>query len=311
MKGLILSGGTGSRIKPFSLYTAKQLLPVLNKPVLFHNLDILLRAGIKDIGIVVGPMKKFVYEAIENSSYSKLAKINFIEQPNPKGLAHAVAVSRDFLENDNFIMILGDNYFTIDPKDLIFKYYEKNYEALVALTKVDEPSRYGIAEIKNKEVIKVVEKPKNPRSNWALAGLYIFNAKIHKIIENLEPSFRDEYEITDAIQKLIIQNKKIAPYYLKGYWRDIGTLKDLLETNIDLIKNYSLKKSEPNIIPPVMIDKSAVITNSTIGPNVVIGANSVINNSTISNSLVLPNSNINNSQEKNMIFSPWCEEKVK
>ncbi|MBS4022835.1 MAG: NTP transferase domain-containing protein [Dethiobacter sp.] len=315
MKGLILAGGTGSRIRPFSLYTAKQLLPVLNKPVLFHNIDLLLAGGIVDIGIVVGPMKDFVVEAINNSVYSELANIHFIEQPEPKGLAHAVSASQVFLADDDFVMILGDNLFTVDTLDLLYVFENSFTEALVALVQVEEPKRYGIANMENYHIISVEEKPKVPQSNWAIAGLYIFKSTIHEVIRNLKPSHRNEYEITDAIQQVIEKKQTVTPYFLKGYWRDIGTLNDLFDINIDLLQDINLEGtyfealfSSFNL--PVLIDKTAVIINSVIGPNVIIGPNTQIRNSQISNSIVLENTLADGVNLDNMILSPWGNREV-
>jgi glucose-1-phosphate thymidylyltransferase len=315
VKGLILAGGTGSRIRPFSLYTAKQLLPVLNKPVLFHNIDLLLAGGIVDIGIVVGPMKDFVVEAINNSVYSELANIHFIEQPEPKGLAHAVSASQVFLADDDFVMILGDNLFTVDTLDLLYVFENSFTEALVALVQVEEPKRYGIANMENYHIISVEEKPKVPQSNWAIAGLYIFKSTIHEVIRNLKPSHRNEYEITDAIQQVIEKKQTVTPYFLKGYWRDIGTLNDLFDINIDLLQDINLEGtyfealfSSFNL--PVLIDKTAVIINSVIGPNVIIGPNTQIRNSQISNSIVLENTLADGVNLDNMILSPWGNREV-
>jgi glucose-1-phosphate thymidylyltransferase len=313
VKGLILAGGTGSRIRPFSLYTAKQLLPVLNKPVLFHNIDLLLAGGIDDIGIVVGPMKDYVVEAINNSVYSEVADIHFIEQPEPKGLAHAVLSSQEFLEDDDFVMILGDNFFTVDTADLLSVFENSITEALVALIQVEEPERYGIANMENNQIISVAEKPKLPLSNWAIAGLYIFKATIHGIIRDLKPSHRNEYEITDAIQQVIEKKKTVTPYFLKGYWRDIGTLNDLFDTNIDLLQGIDPESAYfdtlfSTVNLPVLIDKTAVIINSVIGPNVIIGPNTQIRNSQIKNSIVFENTLADGVNLDNMILSPWGNE---
>ncbi|MEW6622407.1 MAG: sugar phosphate nucleotidyltransferase [Bacillota bacterium] len=315
MKGLILAGGTGSRIRPFSLYTAKQLLPVLNKPVLFHNIDLLLAGGIYDIGIVVGPMKDYVVAAIHNSIYSQIANIHFIDQPLPKGLAHAVLTSRAFLKDDDFVMVLGDNFFTVDTNDLISTFKNKAVDAVVTVIKVKEPERYGVAVIKNNLILSVMEKPELSPSNWALAGMYVFKSAIHEIIKYLQPSYRNEYEITDAIQQFIEKSQTVIPYFLKGYWRDIGTLKDLLEANIDLLQNITYKTCHLNTVSstihsPVLIDQTAVIINSVVGPNVIVGPGTVIKNSQIKNSLVLENSIVDGVNKDNMVFSPWGNKEV-
>lgn len=315
MKGLILAGGTGSRMRPFSLYTAKQLLPVLNKPILFHNIDLLLSGGIDDIGIVVGPMKDFVVEAINNSVYSELANIHFMEQPEPKGLAHAVLSSRLFLAEDDFVMVLGDNFFTVDTADLFNVFANSSTEALVALVQVEEPERYGIANIEKNQIISVAEKPEVSRSNWAIAGLYIFKSTIHDVIRNLKPSHRNEYEITDAIQQVIEKKQTVTPYFLTGYWRDIGTLNDLFDINIDLLQGINSEGTNMKTLfstfkLPVLIDKTAVIINSAIGPNVIIGPNTQIRNSQIRNSIVLKNTVADGVNLDNMILSPWGNREV-
>lgn len=311
MKGLILSGGNGTRMRPFSLNTAKQLLPVLNKPVLFHNIELLLSAGIRDIGIVVGPMKKYVYEEVRDSHYNQQANITFIDQPEPQGLAHAVMRSRKFLKEDSFVMLLGDNLFTNQLDGGISLFATPGTESVAALTQVTDPSRYGIAVIEEDRISSMQEKPKHTLSNWALAGLYIFNSGIHEIISDLQPSGRNEYEITDAIQKQIEQGQEVRPWFLEGYWRDIGTFNDLLAANIDLL-NHKKTKEVPKyrtifsvIIPPVMIHRTAVILDSVVGPNAVIGRNVFIKNSHIENSVVLENSVVENQKGDYMIYSPW------
>lgn len=319
MKGLVLAGGNGIRMRPFSIYTAKQLLPVLNKPVLFHNIDLLLSVGIKDIGIVVGPKKEHVLTEIKKSIYPEKANIIFIDQPEPQGLAHAVLSSRTFLQDDDFVMLLGDNLFTVNLQKVVSSYETNSHESLIALTHVTEPSRYGIAVVEEDEIICVQEKPNVPLSNWALAGIYIFNSNIHEIISELRPSSRNEYEITDAIQLQIEKGFKIKHWLLDGYWRDIGTLEDLLQTNIDLLKEHKIiQKEAPDyrtifseIKPPVLIHKTAVVFNSIIGPNVIIGPNAYIKNSHVGNSLVLENSVVENHIGENMIFSPWGKEEAK
>lgn len=316
MKGLILSGGNGVRMRPLSLYSAKQLLPVLNKPVLFHNIELLLSAGILDIGIIVGPMKKQVIEEIDRSEYRKKANLYFIEQPEPQGLAHAVSISRSFLQADDFVMVLGDNLFTDNLNEIVSTFETTNPESLIALTYVTEPSRYGIAIVEEDQVLSVQEKPQSPLSNWALAGLYVFRPTIHAIIEKLKPSDRGEYEITDVIQYQIESGKSVKPCFLEGYWRDIGTPKDLLETNMDSLKN-SREKTEKirtvfsTVVHPVWIHKTAVVLNSEIGPNVIIGPNALIKNATLKNSVVLADTIVTDINKNNCIISPWGIEEVK
>lgn len=308
MKGVVLAGGTGSRIRPFSLYIAKQLLPVLNKPVLFHNIDLLLAGGIQDIGIVVGPMKDSIIKAIGESKYPQKANIHFIHQPDPKGLAHAVLTSRPFLQDDDFTMILGDNLFSLDVNELVGLFYANSGSALAALTQVSQPERYGIAEIKNHRIVSVAEKPTSPASNWALAGLYIFAPGIHGLISKLQPSWRNEYEITDAIGQLLAEGQTVVPYFTDGYWRDIGTAQDLLQANIQLLQDRPPERqpeSVDSVIEPVLIDPAASIANSVIGPNVAIGPGAVIKNSRLSNSVVLASSYVENANSVNTIFSPW------
>ena len=318
MKGLILSGGSGTRIRPFSLYTAKQLLPVLNKPVLFHNIELLISAGIRDIGIVVGPMKKNVYEEVQDSAYSKLANFCFIDQPEPQGLAHAVMLSRKFLSADNFVMLLGDNLFTSDLKEGISSFGTSGAESLAALTQVTEPSRYGVAVTEGERILSVQEKPEQNLSDWALAGLYIFKPTIHDIIAELQPSRRNEYEITDAIQQQIEKKQHVKPWFLECYWRDIGTSKDLLQANMDLLitqKNQQEVNENRTIfstvIPPVLIHRTAVILNSVVGPYAVIGRNAFVKNSHIENSIILENSVVENQKGNYMIYSPWGDEEVR
>ncbi len=313
MKGLILSGGKGTRLRPLTHTSAKQLIPVANKPVLFYGIEALTAAGITDLGIVVGETRKEVEEAVGDGSRWG-AKVTYIPQEAPLGLAHAVLISKPFLQSDPFIMYLGDNLIVDGVKKFVKDYQKNKSNALILLVKVPNPKQFGVAELKDGRVINLVEKPRNPKSDLALVGVYMFDENIMKAVESIKPSSRGELEITDAIQWLIDNGHEVRSHIITGWWKDTGKIEDLLEANQVIMDNLEMRvhgfvdeKSEisfkvvieegaeiinSRIRGPAVIGKNSVIVNSFIGPFTCIAEDCTIKNAEIEHSIVLENSSI-------------------
>jgi glucose-1-phosphate thymidylyltransferase len=283
MKALILAGGKGTRLRPITFSMSKQLLPVANKPVIEYGIESIIDAGITDFGIIVGDTHEEVKKAIGDGSRWGI-QTTFIHQPNPLGLAHAVKTARDFLGEDDFIMYLGDNLIKSSVVDLVRDFEAKRPAATILLTEVPNPSDFGVAEMVNDKVVRLEEKPKNPRSNLALVGVYLFDKQIHRIIETLKPSGRGEYEITDAIQSLINEGLTVRSHIIEGWWKDTGTVEAILEANRLILESLEpccegQTDSSSRIEGRVRVGKGSRVVNSTIRGPVVIGDHCLIDNS--------------------------------
>ena len=230
LKGLILSGGKGTRLRPLTYTRAKQLMPVANKPILFYGVEALAQAGIREIGVIVGETKEDVVKALGDGEKWGV-KITYIDQPEPLGLAHAVFIARSFLKDSPFVMYLGDNLLKNGIVSLIDKFRKEQPNSQILLAAVPNPQNFGVAELQNDRVIRLEEKPKIPRSNMALVGVYMFDSHIFEAEAVLKPSARGELEITDAIQYLIDQGYRVQPHIVEGWWKDTGKLEDMLEAN--------------------------------------------------------------------------------
>ncbi|AEH25437.1 glucose-1-phosphate thymidylyltransferase [Pyrococcus yayanosii] len=311
MKALILSGGHGTRLRPLTYSQQKQLIPVANKPVLFYAIEDVIEAGIREIGIVVGPNADLVKKTVLSVEWD--AEIEFIYQGEPKGLAHAILVSRDYLGDDEFVMYLGDN---ILREGIVrhLEYFKKgNFDASILLCEVPNPQQFGVAELSEdgKTIKRLVEKPKVPPSNLALVGIYFFKPIIHEAVRHIKPSWRNELEITDAIQWLIDNGYKVGWTKVTGWWKDTGKPEDLLEANRlvldELERNVKVetkakiigrviieegaKVDESSVIKgPAIIGKNAKIKNSYIGPYTSIGNNVVVENTEIEDSIIMDDS---------------------
>ena len=280
MKGLILSGGKGTRLRPLTFTQAKQLVPVANKPVLFYGIEALKDAGIKNIGIIVGDTKEEIIQAVGDGSRWAV-NISYIEQEAPLGLAHAVKISEHFLGTDPFVMYLGDNILKSGIKSLVEEFHEKKPNSLILLTEVPNPEMFGVAELKDGRVTRLVEKPKDPVSNLALVGVYMFDMHIFEAVKAIKPSWRDELEITDAIQYLVEHGYEVHPHLVTGWWKDTGKIEDILEANRLILESISGEiqgevDDASKINGQVVIEKGVTVKNSIIRGPAIIGAKSEI-----------------------------------
>ncbi len=283
MKALILSGGKGTRLYPLTYTRAKQLIPVANKPVLFRVIEAIREAGISDMGIVVGDTAEEVMAAVGDGRRWD-ARISYIRQEAPLGLAHAVKISEEFLGDEPFVMFLGDNVIQGGITALVKEFTEGGYNAQIVLTPVKEPQHYGVAELDEEgNIIRLVEKPREPRSNLALVGIYMFDSTIFKAVNSITPSWRGELEITDAIQWLVEHGYRVRPYIHRGWWIDTGKPIDMLEANNRVllemeheVRGYVDRDS--TVDHNVTIEEGAEIINSVIRGPSIIGRNTRIVN---------------------------------
>ena len=284
MKALVLAGGSGSRLRPITHTSAKQLLPVANKPVLFYGLEALRDAGITEAGIVVGDTAPAIQAAVGDGSAFGL-DITYIRQEAPLGLAHAVLVAREYLGDDDFVMYLGDNFIVGGITSLVNEFKLNRPDAQIMLTQVPDPRQFGVAELDEVgEVVSLVEKPQEPRSNLALVGVYIFTAAVQEAVQALAPSGRGELEITEAIQWLIDSGRKVQSTTITGYWKDTGNVADMLEVNRLVLEGIDSRvdgavDAASELIGRVVIEAGAEVSASRIVGPVIIGAGSRISGS--------------------------------
>ena len=319
MKGLILAGGFGRRLRPLTYSGAKQLLPVANKPIIFYGIEALVKAGIKELGIVVGETAKEVKKVVGTGDKWGV-KITYIPQEAPLGLAHAIKISKQFLGAEPFIMYLGDNILKDGIEDFIVQFQEKRPSALILLTEVPNPQEFGVAVVdQNGRVKQLMEKPEIAPSNLALVGVYLFDEKVFTAIDNIKPSKRNELEITDAIQWLLDNDHKIESHMVKGWWKDTGKPDDIIEANLLVLEGIEavdqgsqrssdiqgrVRTGQGSIIEksvvrgPVIIGENVRIVNSFIGPFSAIGDNALIENSEIENSIIMEGARIKNVEKR-------------
>jgi glucose-1-phosphate thymidylyltransferase len=313
LKGLILSGGKGTRLRPITHTSAKQLVPVANRPVLFYGIEAMAQAGIVEIGIIIAPETGGeIREAVGDGSQFGVA-ITYIVQDEPAGLAHAVLTAEPFLGEDSFVMYLGDNLLQGGISDLVAAFRANAPDALILLTPVPDPEHYGVAELEDGRVIRLAEKPAQPKTNLALVGVYMFTPLIHDAARAIKPSGRGELEITDAIQYLVDSGKRVDPHIVKGWWKDTGRLEDMLEANRLVLDNIQ-KRVDGELVDsqvdgrvvveagarlerctvrgPAIIGAGARLVDCYIGPYTAIGADCVIERAEVEHSILLEGSSV-------------------
>jgi len=312
MKGIILHGGHGTRLRPFTYTRPKQLLPIANVPMSQYCVDSLKNAGITNIAMVIGGENSFKVREYYGNGEKFGVKIIYVEQNQPKGISHAISLCEDFIGDDKFVVFLGDNILLKDISENVKQFRNSNDAAKILLCEVSNPTQFGIADIeKNGKIKKIIEKPKNPTSNMAVIGIYFLTPIIFEIIARLKPSWRNELEITDALQMMLEEDKIISYDTITNYWKDTGTISDILDANKTILENmkpYFEGKKDDDVVlngkvmvgcksylhgnvkidGPVIIGENCILDGDIhIGPNVSIGNNSKIINCTIDNSIIM------------------------
>lgn len=313
LKGLILSGGRGTRLRPITYTSAKQLVPVANKPVLFFGIEAMAAAGIEDVGIIIAPETGEEIKAVTGDGERFGVRITYILQDEPAGLAHAVLTAEPFLGDSPFVMYLGDNLLQGGMTDLVEAFRTNEPDALILLTPVPDPENYGVAELTDGRVTRLVEKPPEPRTDLALCGVYMFTAGIHDAARAISPSGRGELEITDAIQHLVDGERRVEPHIVRGWWKDTGRLEDMLEANrlvLDTIEprvegemvdstthgrviiEPGARLERSTVRGPAIIGARARLTDAYIGPYTAIGEDCVIDDAEVEHSILLVGSSV-------------------
>ncbi len=308
LKGLILSGGKGTRLRPITHTSAKQLVPVANRPVLFYAIQAMADAGIDEVGIIIAPETGDEIRSVVGDGDTFGVKLTYIVQDEPAGLAHAVLTAQPFLTDSPFVMYLGDNLLQGGIEDLVRAFNDHQPDALILLTPVPDPEHYGVAELEDGAVVRLVEKPAAPRTNLALVGVYMFTACVHDAAKAIAPSARGELEITDAIQRLVDDGMRVEPHIVKGWWKDTGRLEDMLAANrlvldtidtrvegelidsrIDgrVIVEAGARLERSAIRGPAIIGAGARLSDAYIGPYTAVGEDCVISNAEVEHSILL------------------------
>lgn len=306
MKAVILAAGQGTRLRPVTLTMPKPLVPVANKPLIGYAIDVLRNAGLEEIGVVVNDLESPIVVQLGNGKDYGV-HLDYIVQNEQKGLAHAIGLTRDFVGNEPFCVLLGDNIFQDKMEQLLRGFPESSAELAVALIEVPDPQRFGVAEIIDGIITRVVEKPKEPPSNLAISGAYLFRSSIFDAIDHIKPSWRNELEITDAIQYVISSSAEVHPYTLKGWWIDAGKPDSIIHANQLVLGDlpYSAHPDDPAVIigtsdvsPRVLIGEGSRIINSIVRGPVIIGCNVLVENSyigpytSLGNNVVVENAEI-------------------
>ncbi len=315
IKGLILSGGKGTRLRPITHTSAKQLVPVANKPVIFFAIEAMVASGIRDIGIITGETADEVRAAIGDGGQFGAA-ITYIPQEAPLGLAHAVLTARDYLGDSRFVMYLGDNLIRDGIVDLVREFDRSGPDAMILLAHVLEPERFGVAELDGDRVVRLVEKPQSPKSDLALVGVYLFSPAVHDAIDKIDYSERGELEITDALQRMIDEGRRVEPHIISGWWKDTGRLDDMLEANrimLDLLERRidgtvgedveihgkvvveaGVELHNCVVRGPAIIGRNTVIEDAYIGPFTAVYHDCVIRRAEVEHSIILERTRIEN-----------------
>jgi glucose-1-phosphate thymidylyltransferase len=281
MKGLILSGGRGTRLRPITYTSAKQLVPVANKPVLFYGIEAMAEAGIRDVGIIIAPETGDEIRAAAGDGERFGVRITYIVQDAPAGLAHAVLTAEPFLGADPFVMYLGDNLLQGGISELVDAFRRGGPEALILLTPVPDPQNYGVAELDGAgRVVRLVEKPAAPATDLALVGVYMFTPRVHDAARAIQPSGRGELEITDAIQWLVDVGASVDSHVVRGWWKDTGRLDDMLEANRLILEVLERRVDgelvESQVDGRVVVEAGAVLERSTVRGPAIIGAGAAL-----------------------------------
>jgi glucose-1-phosphate thymidylyltransferase len=317
LKGLILSGGKGTRLRPITHTSAKQLVPVANKPVLFYGIEAMAQAGIEEVGIIIAPETGPEIERAAGDGSRFGVGITYISQQQPLGLAHAVLTAEGFLGTSPFVMYLGDNLLQGGIAELVGAFREHEPDALILLTPVADPENYGVAELapapagEMGSVVRLAEKPAEPATDLALVGVYMFTAQVHEAARAIEPSARGELEITDAIQQMVDAGRRVEPHIVRGWWKDTGRLEDMLEANRLILDNLSERiegelidsrvdgrvvveqgaRLERTIVRgPAIVGADARLTDCYIGPYTAIGERCEVTSSEVEHSILLAGS---------------------
>ncbi len=319
IKGLILAGGSGTRLRPITRTGPKQLIPIANRPIIRYCVDDIMRCGISEIGIILG--NNYPEKIVDQLGNGKDIGVNFtyIRQGDPMGIAHAIGSARDFLADENFVVYLGDNLLKSGISNIAGEFVRDKLDAMILLSKVREPSRFGVAvPDDNGNIVDLVEKPEKPPSPFALVGVYFLTKKIFPIIDSLSPSARGELEITDALRILLRSGQGVGIRTVSGWWKDTGRVEDILEANRLILEDIYEKKSDPKdhigsgtllegnakIVGPVIIGKGCTILSGTvIGPFVAVGDNCHIRGGQIRDSVIDKNVEIecNRVMEKSLL----------
>jgi glucose-1-phosphate thymidylyltransferase len=314
LKGLILSGGRGTRLRPITFTSAKQLVPVANKPVLFYGIEAMAAAGIREVGIIIAPETGDEIRAAAGDGSQFGVTITYIVQDEPAGLAHAVLTAEPFLGASPFVMYLGDNLLQGGMEELVAQFRSGSAEALILLTPVPDPQNFGVAELGPEgSVVRLVEKPPEPATDLALVGVYMFTPQIHDAARAIKPSGRGELEITDAIQWLVDGGRRVEPHIVRGWWKDTGRLDDMLEANrlildtldrrIDgdlheaqvdgrVVVEAGARLERATVRGPAIIGAGAVVRDAYIGPYTAIGRHCVIERAEVEHSILLEGSSV-------------------
>ena len=315
LKGLILSGGKGTRLRPITHTSAKQLVPVANRPVLFYAIQAMADAGIKEVGIIIAPETGDEIREVTGDGARFGVRITYILQDEPAGLAHAVLTAEPFLGDAPVVMYLGDNLLQGGIGDLVRAFDQHGPDALILLTEVADPENYGVAELEDGVVVRLVEKPKQPRTNLALVGVYMFTQAVHAAARAIDPSARGELEITDAIQHLVDTGMRVDPHVVQGWWKDTGRLEDMLAANrlvldtiatrvdgelvdskVDgrVIVEAGARLERSSVRGPAIIGAGAQLVDAYVGPYTAIGENCVISGAEVEHSILLAGAEVRN-----------------
>jgi glucose-1-phosphate thymidylyltransferase len=327
MKGILLHAGHGTRLRPLTHTGPKQLLPIANRPMSEYCIESMKETGIVDIAIIIGGTGSQKVKDYYGDGTKFGVNIKYIHQDFPRGISHAISLCEDFIDNEKFLVFLGDNIIQKSIKDFSINFEKSNAAASILLCEVDNPSRFGIADIQNGEIKKIMEKPQDPPTNLAVTGIYFLTPIIFNIIKRLKPSPRNELEITDALDMLLNENNIITYNMITNYWKDTGTPEDIIHANGIILENISayfhgkddgtnaiqgnimigknsIIKNNSTLNGPIIIGKNCIIDGSTIGPHTSIGDNSIVSDCNLQNSIIMSNCEIKGDIKiKNSIIS--------